>query len=89
MSSTNNERTTSGEALTMTWPEADIALVTMTREGQMISQIENINRSYAAGTDDGAAPISRVTCDDRRASEAGCDRAELRYHAAFHVGLVG
>jgi enoyl-CoA hydratase len=35
MSSTNSKKVMTGEALTLTWPEPDIALVTMIRDREM------------------------------------------------------
>jgi enoyl-CoA hydratase/carnithine racemase len=78
MSSTNDERTTSGEALTMTWPEADIALVTMTREGQMntlsLELIGELDAAMTASVAGGARALI-ITGKGR----AFCAGAHLRY----------
>src|SRR6202789_2598177 len=78
MPSPNDGKTTSGVALALTWPEPDIALVTMIRDREMNSlSLELIHELDAALTAavDGGARVLIITGKDR----AFCAGAHLRY----------
>jgi enoyl-CoA hydratase/carnithine racemase len=78
MSSNNDCKSTSGKALTLTWPEADIALVTMIRDREMntlsLELIEELEAALNASVEGGARALI-VTGKDR----AFCAGAHLRY----------
>ena len=78
MSSTNDRKTTTGDALTLSWPEADIALVTMIRDREMntlsLELIHELDAALTASVDGGARALI-ITGKDR----AFCAGAHLRY----------
>src|SRR6185436_16166378 len=69
---------TAGKAVTLTWPEPDIALATMTREREMntlsLELIEELDAALTASVDGGARALI-VTGKGR----AFCAGAHLRY----------
>jgi enoyl-CoA hydratase/carnithine racemase len=78
MSATDDGKTTTEKALTLTWPEADIALVTMVRDREMNTlSLELIGELDAALTVSvaGGARALIITGKDR----AFCAGAHLRY----------
>jgi enoyl-CoA hydratase/carnithine racemase len=78
MSSTNDGKTTTGQALTLSWPEADIALVTMIRDREMntltLELIHELDSALTTGVASGARALI-ITGKDR----AFCAGAHLRY----------
>jgi len=78
MSSTNGKKTFTGEALTVAWPEPDIALVTMIRDREMntlsLELIHELDAALTASVDGGARALI-ITGKDR----AFCAGAHLRY----------
>src|SRR5580692_1824477 len=78
MSSTNSKKVMTGEALTLTWPEPDIALVTMIRDREMNTlSLELVHELDVALTlsVDGAARVLIITGKGR----AFCAGAHLSY----------
>jgi enoyl-CoA hydratase/carnithine racemase len=78
MSPTNGKENFTGEALTLAWPEPDIALVTMTRDREMntlsLELIDELDGALTASVDGGARALI-ITGKDR----AFCAGAHLRY----------
>jgi enoyl-CoA hydratase len=78
MSSTNGKKTFTGEALTVAWPEPDIALVTMIRDREMntlsLELIHELDAALTASVDGGARALI-ITGKHR----AFCAGAHLRY----------
>jgi enoyl-CoA hydratase/carnithine racemase len=78
MAPADDKRDRSGEALTLTWPQGDIALVTMVREREMNTlSLELVNELDAAltGSVEGGARALIITGQGR----AFCVGAHLRY----------
>ena len=78
MPASGDARVRSGEALTLTWPESDIALVTMTRGREMntlsLELLTELNAALTASVEGGARALI-ITGQDR----AFCAGAHLRY----------
>ena len=78
MSAADRKKTVTGEALTLTWPESDIALVTMTRDREMntlsLELIGELDAALTASIAAGARALI-ITGKDR----AFCAGAHLRY----------
>ena len=78
MSPADDARNRSGEALTLTWPHRDIALVTMTREREMntlsLELLKELDEALTASVDGGARALV-ITGQGR----AFCAGAHLRY----------
>ncbi len=78
MPAADSRKTARGEALTLTWPEADIALVTMTRDREMntlsLELIQELDAALTASVAGGARALI-ITGKDR----AFCAGAHLRY----------
>jgi enoyl-CoA hydratase len=81
MSTTDNVRARSGEALTVTWPQPDIALVTMIREREMntlsLELLNELDDALTASVAGGARALI-ITGQGR----AFCAGAHLRYFTA-------
>jgi len=78
MSSANDKKAVTGEALTLAWPEPDIALVTMIRDREMntlsLELIHELDVALTASVEGGARALI-ITGKDR----AFCAGAHLRY----------
>jgi len=78
MSSADDTRTRNGESLTLTWPQPDVALVTMIREREMntlsLELLGELDEALTASVDGGARALV-ITGQGR----AFCAGAHLRY----------
>src|SRR3954452_7529657 len=76
--SATDKVTTTGKAVTLTWPEPDIALATMTREREMntlsLELIEELDAALTASVDGGARALIIIG-----KGRAFCAGAHLRY----------
>src|ERR1700761_4690839 len=78
MSASDKTKATTGQAVALSWPEPDIALVTMIREREMntlcLELLEELDAALTASVDGGARALI-ITGQGR----AFCAGAHLRY----------